>query len=77
MIPNGGCRINRGLQIVPVVRYREMWVPGAPLALHHDETASADIAAWDALALATLPRNRHHWWVIRQILKAGESHCTT
>jgi hypothetical protein len=56
-----------GLTSLTNVRYRETWSSDARLAPHHEITGPEGLAAWDALALACLPRNRHPYWAFREL----------
>jgi hypothetical protein len=49
------------------VRYPQAWNSDAPLAPHHEVTRPEGLAAWDALALACLPRNRHPYWAFGEL----------
>ncbi|MBO4208998.1 hypothetical protein [Micromonospora echinofusca] len=57
-----------GLTLIPVVRYSESWTGSGRQAEHHVGDDTSGIAAWDAVALSTLPRSRHPWWALRQLM---------
>ncbi|MBE1488219.1 hypothetical protein [Plantactinospora soyae] len=43
-----------GLELVPVVRYREPWTRDAVHSSHHRAEVGTEITAWDTLALSSL-----------------------
>jgi hypothetical protein len=58
-----------GLTLIPVVRYSDSFTSSGDQAAHHSVGSNNPrIMAWDAIALSTLPRNRHPWWAIRQLM---------
>jgi hypothetical protein len=56
-----------GLTLIPVVRYSDSWTNRGELAAHQS-VVNPGITAWEAIALSTLPRNRHPWWAIQQLM---------
>ncbi|MFJ6199891.1 restriction endonuclease [Micromonospora sp. NPDC092111] len=60
-----------GLALIPVVRYTESWTGSIGQADHHLADDTPGIAAWDAIALSTLPRNRHPWWALQRLMTQG------
>jgi len=56
-----------GIQSIPSVRYEPTWGSDPHLAPHHDTARPEGIPAWDALALACLPRNRHPFWAFSEL----------
>ncbi|MCZ7423752.1 hypothetical protein O7605_30015 [Verrucosispora sp. WMMA2121] len=60
-----------GLRAITNARYAAKWTDGPPFAQHH--LARVDtIDSWDALALSTLPRNRHPFQAIVDLALAGK-----
>lgn len=61
-----------GLTSLSNVRlYQETWDSNARLAPHHEVSGPMGLPAWDALALASLPRNRHPYWAFSQVVAAS------
>ncbi len=58
-----------GISLVNHVRYQRRWNSDAVLASHHRTRPAEDIPAWDALALACLPRNRHPFWAFGEVCR--------
>jgi hypothetical protein len=56
-----------GIHSIPLVRYDKKWNPSTRVPPYGNIDAPSDLPAWDALALACLPRNRHPFWAFRQL----------
>src|SRR5260370_29227684 len=59
-----------GIQSIPLVRYEEAWNSDTRFPPHQDTIGPRDLPAWDALALACLPRTRHPFWAFSELCPA-------
>lgn len=62
-----------GIQSIPLLRYEETWNPDTRFPPHGDVARPEHLPAWDALALACLPRNRHPFWAFSELCPSQES----
>jgi hypothetical protein len=56
-----------GIRSIPLLRYEETWNFDNRLPPHDDTARLEGLPAWDALALACLPRNRHPFWAFSEL----------
>jgi hypothetical protein len=56
-----------GIHSIPLVRYDERWNTNIRVPPYGNISAPDYLPAWDALALACLPRNRHPFWTFSQM----------
>lgn len=62
-----------GILSVPLLQYDATWDQGARVPPYDEMTGLEDLPPWDALALASLPRNRHSFQVLGGLCSAGNS----
>jgi hypothetical protein len=60
-----------GLTSISNESYAEAWISDIPLASHHRMIGPSGLPPWDALALASLPRNRHPFWAFVELVGAS------
>jgi hypothetical protein len=56
-----------GIQSMPLVTYKEAWNSETQFLPHQDTIGPKSLPAWDAVALACLPRNRHPFWAFSEL----------
>lgn len=59
-----------GLRSITNARYAADWQTGPPYAQHH-LIAGESGDPWEALALTTIPRNRHPFWAVESLASRG------
>jgi hypothetical protein len=56
-----------GISTSWLMNYHDSWNSGRGLADHHEIVGPTDLSAWDAVALCSLPRNRHPFWAFEDM----------
>jgi hypothetical protein len=59
-----------GIRSRPLLRYSPTWSPEIGVLPYESIPSPEGISAWDALALACLPRDRHPFWALSELCPA-------